>query len=69
MENYEECLDRLYNLKLMESMEYKDYEILRVPGGWNFTRLDKHYLYGELKNGSQSSVFVPYQRKMMKPKP
>ncbi len=56
----EECLDSLYNLDMMESEDIAGFEVTRVPGGWIFKSVTKHYEHSNLKSGSESMIFIPF---------
>ena len=34
----EEELDLIYKMELHDALQFDDYEMLRVPGGWIYTR-------------------------------
>jgi len=61
----EEAFNRMYKLEMMETFQFYDYEIMRVPGGWTFKSTTKHYNRGTMIGGSESTIFVPFVAKGM----
>ncbi len=56
---------KLYSMAMMTTIEYGDFHITRVPGGWLFRSTQGHYTqghynHGTLANRSESMAFVPY---------
>lgn len=45
--------DKIYEMELHELLHIKDLEIIRVPGGWIYTKM-------RLDCGQMNSVFVPF---------
>ena len=54
-------MDKLYGMKLHDILHQGDYDILRVPGGWVYTRFSDTGAGGY----SQSGVFVPFNNDLM----
>ena len=51
----------LFKMELHDKIKLDNLSILKVPGGWIYRFVEKHYNYsGNMVNGSQTSVFVPY---------
>jgi len=57
---YEEYLDKLYYLQIMETQEIDNFEVTRVPNGWIFKSTTKHYNNSIPMGASESMVFVPF---------
>lgn len=54
-------MDKLYGMKLHDILHQGDYEILRVPGGWVYTRFTESGAGGN----TPSSSFVPFDNDLM----
>ncbi len=54
-------MDKIYGMKLHDILHQGDYEILRVPGGWVYTRFSDTGAGGY----SQSSTFVRFGSDLM----
>ena len=50
----------LFKMELHDKIELDNLSILKVPGGWIYRFTEKHCSLGDVINGSQTSVFVPY---------
>ncbi len=44
-------MNKIYELKINEQIEIKDYKIIRVPGGW---------IYTCISTGCGFSTFIPF---------
>ena len=51
----------IYELKLHETGFYKDFSVLRVPGGWIY----RYWDYGN-EDYYADSIFVPYDNEFIK---
>lgn len=63
MRNVIECdmMNKLYKMGLHDILYQSDYEILRIPGGWVYTRFSESGAGGS----NLSSVFVPFDNEFV----
>jgi len=60
VKKFKQAYEEMNNLALMEIMEYKNYEIMRVHKGWMVTTRQRFFdRNGTFITASASSVFVP----------
>jgi hypothetical protein len=54
-------MDKIYSMTLHEVIHFKHIEIVRVPGGWTYTRFAKN----EHGGFETSSCFVPFNNEFI----
>ena len=54
-------MDEIYTINLHERLNFGDYELVRVPGGWIYTRFSDSGTGGY----HTSSVFIPFNNEFM----
>ena len=57
-------MDEIYKMKLNDVLHTSDYEILRVPGGWVYSRYSETGTDGY----SVSACFVPFHNEFLEEK-
>ena len=50
----------LWTMDIHDTITVDDMEVTRVPGGWVYRSINRHYQNSATIGGSEAAVFVPY---------